>query len=117
MSSNPHFLLISCKSESNFTLKTTASLLTAAVLPPLSSQNYAKLNFPNASDPKAILDSALYWTHIDFNEESKKDIEALLVRDDIVELTRRFRKRLEIKDGVVSGKLGGGFSRVNFLTL
>jgi hypothetical protein len=34
MNSNPHFLLISCKSESNFTLKTTASLLTAAVLPP-----------------------------------------------------------------------------------
>ena len=60
----------------------------------------------------------MYWTQIDCNEESKTEVESLLVQDDIKELTLRFSKRLSFKPpGCIQTKLGGGFSRVNFVTM
>lgn len=59
----------------------------------------------------------MYWTQIDYNEETKKEVESLLVQDDVRELTQRFTRRLRFKeDGFISAKLGGGFNRINFVT-
>jgi hypothetical protein len=77
-----------------------------------------KLNFPQSDDFKAILDSAIYWTQIDFNEESKKEVEGLLVADDIKQLTKIFSSRLSfLQSGIIQAKIGGGFNRVNFVTI
>lgn len=77
------------------------------------------MNFPNNSDFKTILDSAIYWTQIDFNEESKKEIEGLLALDNFTELKKRFQKHIGFgkEAGVISAKLGAGFSRINFVTI
>jgi hypothetical protein len=43
-----------------------------------------KLNQPQEDDDfRNILDSAVYWTQIDYNEETKKEVESLLVQDNI----------------------------------
>jgi hypothetical protein len=67
---------------------------------------------------KAILDSAIYWTQIDFNEESKKEVEGLLLADDIKKLTKIFSSRLSfLHPGIIQAKMGGGFNRINFMTI
>ena len=80
----------------------------------------SRLNFPLGvgADFKGVLDSAVYWTQIDFNEETKKEVEGLIVQDDFAEISKRFTTHLTFKEpGIISAKLGGGFSRVNFVTM
>lgn len=79
-----------------------------------------RLNFPNSSLIHSILDSAIYWTQIDDNQETRREIESLLVLDNFKELTKRFATRVKFltKEGVViRSKVGAGFSRVNPITL
>jgi hypothetical protein len=65
-----------------------------------------------------VIESATHWTQIDCNEETRKEIEAMIVKDDIKGITKRFDKRLTFSEpGIISAKLGGGFSRINYVTI
>lgn len=83
-----------------------------------------RLNFPMAS-LHSILDSALFWTQTDFNQETRREIEALLIQDNFKELTKLFKRRVGFnfkretaRDAyAIRSKIGAGFSRINPLTV
>lgn len=82
-----HFLLISCKSEENYILKSSASLL------PYSFNEFTitrELSFPSKDKIKEILDAAVYWLQIDHHEVTRREVEALLHKEDYQTLSKIF---------------------------
>ena len=67
-----HFLLISCKSEENYIVKSSASLLPYSYY---SFKDDRKLYFPNRDDLKEVLDAAANWLQIDHDEATRRELE------------------------------------------
>lgn len=59
----------------------------------------------------------VYWTWLDFNEETRSQAEALLHRNDLKKIAKLFTSRLVFSEGQVLAKYGCGFSRMNFVTV
>ena len=56
---------------------------------------------------------------MDHNQETRREIESLLIQDNFRELTKRFRRRIKIEnsEAAVYSKIGAGFSKINPITL
>ena len=78
-----------------------------------------RLNFPNHFSIHSILDSANYWASIDHNQETRREIESLLIQDNFTELKKRFKNRIKIRgsDMPINSRIGAGFSKINPITL
>jgi len=109
-----HFILISCKSEENYILKSSSSLL------PYSYNTFTierKLFFPAQDKIKEVLDSAAYWLQIDHHEVTRRQIEALMHNEDIAQLTKILSNRIAFGTAGLRGEMAAGYSNMNYVTV
>eukprot|EP00347_Sterkiella_histriomuscorum_P010251 403377011 len=122
-SKNFNMLLISCKSESNFIIKTSQSMMINCPLPFIdhrfiTKESMKQMMLPDEKIYREIQMAASFYNLVDFNEETRHQIEKLLVYDKKNKLKRLFGKRLKFKqDGIISKKYYGGYNRINYVTM
>jgi phosphomannomutase/cytidine deaminase len=109
-----YFILISCKSEENYILKSSASLV------PYSYNEFtieAKLFFPNKDNLKEVLNAAAYWLQIDHDETTRREVEALMHNENIKELTKIFSQRLQFGTAGLRCAMRAGYANMNYVTI
>ena len=100
-----HFILISCKSEENYILKSSASLL------PYSYNEFTierSLFFPNQSKIDEILNAAAYWLQIDHHEETRRELEGYLHKENIPKLAKILGERIAFGTAGLRGEMSTG---------
>lgn len=109
-----HFILISCKSEENYILKSSASLL------PYSYSDFKaekRLFFPTPSKLNEILDAAAYWLKIDHHEVTRRQIESYMHNEDIAKLTKVLGERITFGTAGLRGEMSAGYANMNYVTV
>ncbi|KAK9376799.1 uncharacterized protein V1513DRAFT_438168 [Lipomyces chichibuensis] len=66
---------------------------------------------------KSIHELAEEWLSLDRNPDTRKEIEDLLAGNNVAELERRLRRRIQFGTAGLRAKLQAGFSRMNDLTV
>ncbi|KAK9352349.1 hypothetical protein V1523DRAFT_414307 [Lipomyces doorenjongii] len=66
---------------------------------------------------KSIHELAEEWLSLDRNPDTRKEIEDLIVGNNVAELERRLRRRIQFGTAGLRAKLQAGFSRMNDLTV
>ena len=70
-----HFVLIAARSETDYLVKSTASLM------PYSEFHFEhshELYFPDASNLSQVLNAAINYVKVEWNEAHRREVEALL---------------------------------------
>lgn len=109
-----NFLLISCKSAQNFIVKTTSSLLPFSYVPITQSR---ALFEPDPNSLTEVTNAAAYWLQIDFNHETRKDVEVALASDDIEALKSKFCNRIQFGTAGLRGRMCAGYNFMNYVTV
>ncbi|CDW72796.1 glucose-bisphosphate synthase [Stylonychia lemnae] len=141
ISKNQHMLFISCKSEQNFIVKASESVLALASIPSLtqSLNNQFQQQLPMSLQQihhgqkhpsqnqqiqqqnekiRQTLDKAASWAQLDFNEETRYQCEKLIISDPKQKLKSMFNQKLTFNEpGVILRKYECGFNRINYVTL
>lgn len=82
-----HFILICCRSEEDYIVKSSSALL------PYSYTNFEvkkRLFFPNSEEISEVLDAAAYWLKIDHNETTRREVESMMHNEDLAGLKKAF---------------------------
>ena len=108
------FPVISCKSETNYIVKTTSSYLPYALRAFASNDS---VFFPDANKIPEVLDAAHYYLTTDFGSETRADVEKAVREDNYDELKNMFCKRIDFGTAGLRGKMAGGYAYMNYVTV
>lgn len=109
-----YFVLISCKSEENYVLKSSASLAPYAYS---SIEENRKLYFPSKDNLEEVLNAASHWLQIDYDETSRREIEGYMHAEDYESLKACFCERIQFGTAGLRNKMSAGYANMNYVTV
>lgn len=109
-----HFILITCKSEENYIVKSSASLLPYCYNDFKIERN---LFFPDQAKLDEVLNAAAYWLQIDHHEETRREIESHLHKENIAKLSKILGERIAFGTAGLRGEMAAGYANMNYVTV
>lgn len=109
-----HFAMMSAWSEHDFIIKSSAALL------PYSSVTFEEskeLYYPDVNNITQLLNAAIHYCNIDFNEKHRHDIESLIQNEDFNALKKHFTPWIEFGTAGLRARMAGGYANMNFVTV
>mmetsp|Transcript_17283 Transcript_17283/g.16933 ORF Transcript_17283/g.16933 Transcript_17283/m.16933 type:complete len:523 (-) Transcript_17283:420-1988(-) len=109
-----HFVLICCRSEEDYIVKSSSSLLPYSYI---KFDAEKKLFFPNSEEISEVLDAAAYWLKIDHNETTRREVETMMHNEDITALKKAFCSRIAFGTAGLRGAMSAGYANMNYVTV